>query len=298
MALFEHLFKWDESLVSRGQTGEGTNSGSFAPRDAGQSSTVSGLRETADSLPHTPDTYDPRQPGKTKEEVYAQAREAHAELSAWLDEGKGVASQLGYTNMKGTPSHVATDEYKRPGGMLFIAPMKGEDRAKEKVENDYRGDWSRLKDIVRATIAVDNFRQMGEFLKKMQESGVKIEKVKNRFMNPTKEGMRDILMNVRFSNGHVGELQVHLKPLLVAKNEGHHYYETIRTLEAKNNFADYKTWGNEDRTTFMDLVEKSKRLYHSAWNSVVRSTATDTSNRNMLRSSSLGVTRRGAAATA
>jgi len=44
---------------------------------------------------------------------------------------------------------------------LYIAPNKSESRAAEKVHKEYDGDWSKLKDMVRATIVVDDMKAMG-----------------------------------------------------------------------------------------------------------------------------------------
>jgi hypothetical protein len=55
--------------------------------------------------------------------------------------------------------------------------------------------------------------------------------IKDRFAIPTPSGYRDILLKVRAENGHVTELQLHLKGILEVKDgPGHKLYEAQRAI--------------------------------------------------------------------
>ena len=199
------------------------------------------------------------QPVKTKEELYAKATEAQQQLQEWLNQGKGVASSLGYTTMKGSPDEA---DMSKPGGMLFIAPLKGEKRATEKVEQDYGGDWSQLLDPVRASIAVDSYGELDRTLAALHASGMKLARQpKDRFSKPLPVGYRDALLNMTLPNGLIGELQLHVKPMLAAKSEGHKHYETERTLQSKKESG----LSDTETATLQAAIEAQKQIYDAAW---------------------------------
>lgn len=202
-----------------------------------------------------------KQPVADREALYKASGEALAHLKSWLDQGKGVCSQMGYQTM--TVSAGKAD-YSKPGGMLFIAPLKGEDRAAEKVANDYGGDWSMLKDVVRCSIAVDTMDDLEDALGQLQKSGMILaQQPKDRFAKPTAEGYRDLMMNVKFPNGLIGEVQLHLKSMLQAKKEGHKPYEIMRTIDGKPR----EQWSEEDGAKWQAAFDQSRQIYNSAWGS-------------------------------
>lgn len=199
------------------------------------------------------------QPVKDKAELYAKSGEALNHLKSWLDEGHGVCDKLGHETVTHGMGGV---DWDRPGGMLFIAPLKGEERAAEKVQADYGGDWSQLRDVVRCSIAVDTMSDVRKTMQALHKSGLKLAmQPKNRFHKPTPVGYRDILMNVQFPNGIIGEVQLHLKGMLKAKEAGHEHYETMRTLEGKGEDA----WSDEDRKAYAEAYDKSLEIYKGAW---------------------------------
>ncbi len=123
----------------------------------------------------------------------------------------------------------------KPGNVLITGSLKGEKRAKEKVDTDYKGDWTRLTDVVRSSIGVDGYHSVKHILDKVKAAGLKIaKKPKDRFSKPTPVGYRDVLLNVQFPNGHIGELQLHVKPMLKAKAKAHEHYDVLRNFEDAN----------------------------------------------------------------
>lgn len=200
------------------------------------------------------------QPVKTEKELFAKAPEAQDQLLTWLDKGKGVASKIGATVEQSGPSDT---DLNRAGTMLFIAPVKSPKRAKEKVQSDYDGDWSKLIDPVRCSFACDNFTDLRSVLTALQGSGMKLaRKPKDRFEKPTGEGYRDCLMNVTLPNGIVGEVQLHVKSMLTAKAEGHKWYEIQRELAAKEKKGELSS---EDREKLLASIEAQKQIYGAAW---------------------------------
>lgn len=217
-------------------------------------------------------------PEKARNEVQASS---YAELKQHADQaqqhfaqiwnlGKGLASQLGYETMKpGTSTAEITERLKKPGGVLLMAPVKGEKRALEKVNSDYRGDWGQLTDMVRGSIAVDSPEELERVIERMKsDPNVKIAKQpKDRMNKPLPVGYRDIMVHIRMPNGMVAEMQLHLKPMLLAKDfgEGHHHYETMRSIDAKYTNLGHKWMTQEDSDNWRVAFEKSARLYADAW---------------------------------
>lgn len=197
------------------------------------------------------------QPVSDPDELWQKSEEALKDYDAFLT---GISEGLGIEKMKISPDDA---DFSKPGGMLFVAPLKGQDRASEKVENKYGGDWSRLVDVVRASIAVDSYDELKSLVGKLKEGGLELAAApEDRFHEPTPVGYSDVMLNVKLSNGTVGELQLHLKPMLEAKAEGHKPYEVIRSIAEK---GPAEEWSEEDRKAHDEAVTESKRIYGEAW---------------------------------
>jgi hypothetical protein len=219
--------------------------------------------EQIDNLPK-----DAAQPVDNEEAIFKLGAEGLDQLTEWLDKGKGVAVAAGAQHMQVAPDDA---DLTKPGPMLFIANLKGRGRAKEKVDmpvdqDGYGGDWSKLLDVVRCSIACDTHQEVQSFLDKLLASGMKFaRKPKDRFSNPLPVGYRDCLMNVTLPNGMVAEVQLHVKPMMIAKTEGHHYYEVQRSLEGKI----MKEGGSPEETKAVaDALSKQKQIYGDAWKQV------------------------------
>jgi hypothetical protein len=199
------------------------------------------------------------QPFTDEESLYKASAEALDHLKGWLDQGKGVCSQLGIETMPGGPDDADMD---KPGGMLFIANLKGKARAAEKVRDDYNGDWSQLRDVTRASIALDSMEGLQKTLDVLKKSGLELAmKPKDRFAKPLPVGYRDLLLNIKFPNGVIGELQMHLKPMLKGKADGHKPYEVMRTIEG----TPEKDWTAEQRSAYKEAFDQSVEIYEKAW---------------------------------
>jgi hypothetical protein len=200
------------------------------------------------------------QPVKTRDELQAQIPEAQSQLEALLDKGKGLAIEAGYTHVQGSPEGA---NLEAPGKQLYIAPPKGMKRATEKVETEYGGDWSRLIDPVRCSLAVDTADEVADAVKMIMDSDLQLARRPNdRFANPTPVGYRDILLNVKMPNGIVGEIQIHLKEILKAKELGHKWYEIDRVLSEKQKKSELS---NDEKQKLLAAEQAQRQIYGAAW---------------------------------
>lgn len=211
-----------------------------------------------------------KQPTSDPDELFKKGEEGLQQLKEWLDLGKGVASQMGYQTMTKSPADVTPEEWDKPGGMLFIASLKGRDRSEEKVRDDYKGDWSKLLDVVRCTMAADNLHDISDALRTLESKGLKPMQVpKDKFTKPTDVGYRDFNFIVQLPNGMAAEVQFNTKDMLRAKNEAHHYYEVTRKIAGKYESAGTADqpdkWDEKDRQDYQQAFEEQQRIYHAGW---------------------------------
>jgi tetratricopeptide (TPR) repeat protein len=139
---------------------------------------------------------------------------------------------------------------------MNIAPLKGQQRTSEKANDDYEKrnpgpgiTW--VNDIVRGSIVCETIKQMKEvmtvLLAEVGDVKGEIAKCKNRCLNPTASGFRDIIVKVLLpievdSNhgpakfNHTCELQVHFRGMLDydIEHDSHKSYEYFRTYFGGN----------------------------------------------------------------
>lgn len=162
---------------------------------------------------------------------------------------------------------------------LIPNTLKGIDRATEKVMADYGGDASRLRDLVRATIVVDDISQVqGAIDAAMKRLGA-TSKQRNTLnidaMPTSPDGYRDALLNFTI-DGHTVELQVNHPAMLKAKKDAHDMYEARRSMDAKveseNRSYTQKELAERDR-----LNSEMKKRYDSAWSEATKARNVDSS---------------------
>ena len=202
----------------------------------------------------------------SKEQLAKDAKEvSRAGPSTSLNRGTGLDAKLGGgTVIRGDQGEHAHDLASTKGPAIIIGPMKNLDqRAEQKVKTELGGDWSKLGDAVRASIAVDSHEDIPKVIEHLKASGIEVARQpKDRFVNPTENGYRDDLLNVKYPNGHIGEIQIHTKALLDAKGEGggHKLYERVRDIENKSNGRE-KT--PEESAEINKLNEASKKIFNA-----------------------------------
>jgi SPP1 gp7 family putative phage head morphogenesis protein len=193
-----------------------------------------------------------------------KALEANEQLKDLLNRGKGVGPEMGLRTLS-IPIEEHPEELAKPGGIVLLAPIKGEARATQKVNADYNGNWSKIGDMTRASVVVDNDQQLREVIGKLREHGAELAKApKNKMTYPTAVGYRDIQLSLKMKNGINAEVQLHLKPIMEAKGEGHKYYETMRDIDAKLKMEKRHMTGDE-QSRYKDAFDRSYALYSAAW---------------------------------
>lgn len=212
------------------------------------------------------------QPTADREELFAKSVPALEEFATWLNKGSGFCDKLGYTTQTKGPDQMTEEDWNTPGGKLFIAPIKKASRSEEKVEKEYDGVWSRLVDTVRGMIVVDTLEEMHELRGRLAKEGMLVlaKPEKDRFKKPTREGYRDVMMNIRFPNGIIGELQVNVAEMAKAKELiGHPLYEISRTIAAKYPpQTDSTDFSEKDNKEFWEAVDAQKAAYAAAWEKI------------------------------
>lgn len=148
------------------------------------------------------------------------------------------------------------------GTRASVGPVKGERRIVEKAIIEEGGDLGGIKDLVRASIAVDSVEEAGPLLRTIKKQ-FDVIRVKDRFANPML-GYRDILLNIRTPDGTIGEIQIHVKAMLKAKEtKGHKLYEQLRRA--------IHIPGMQDQV--VSLQKQTLELYNHAWTHALSVTA-------------------------
>lgn len=212
---------------------------------------------------------DVRHPHRTPERLMAAAERAKPVFDLLLDTGKGVDKALGGTSVHAGSKEEFLSALDRQGPVVVVGGLKGLKRAKEKVDADYKGDWTRLGDVVRGTVGVDSTADIPGAIQAIREEldkhGWRIAKQpKNKFATPTDEGYRDINLTFQTDEGLTGEIQVNTKPMLKAKEAAHALYEQQRTIQANAKKED-RDLTPAELEQYNELVGQQKHLYDTAW---------------------------------
>ena len=122
------------------------------------------------------------------------------------------------------------------------------------------GSIDKIYDINGATYIFKNIESLLEAKDYFASLGNTV-RIKDRISNPTDLGYRDILINVRMSNGFIGEILLIPDTIFSVKmGEGHKLYEKTRNFFVKFFFPKkVKLWEN-----------KQKELYQEAWISFLK----------------------------
>lgn len=185
---------------------------------------------------------DPRMSPATRVALSAAFDNAHS-VKPWFDEGLAAAA----------------DEL---GGTYKAADIKGVLRTTQKAMNDYGGDISRLKDLVRGTIAFEDLGAVQDAIPRLVERfGAEAALVKNTLHDGVRtiDGYRDAKIYVPLPSGGVGELQIHFKAMEDAKQIAHPLYEERRILSGK---ADITA---EELARIDELNAQMREIYEPAW---------------------------------
>ena len=180
-----------------------------------------------------------------------------------MNRGKGMDVQLGAKVIRGDLGE--NIDLTAPGPVVMIGPLKRKPRVFEKLQESGETPASIL-DLVRSAIAVDTLEEIPGVMDKLRGMGITLaRKPKNRFNDPTPVGYRDIMFNVTYPNGHIGEIQIHLKSMLQAKEKAHSFYEATRTIEARRKVVGDGNVSVDEQNIFEAAQSIQQDLYEDAW---------------------------------
>lgn len=145
-----------------------------------------------------------------------------------------------------------------------IPDLKGFERTLEKINHDYHGDFKKVLDLIRGSIVVDNLVTLRLAIKEFNNY-YKIAQTKNRFKQPLDSGYRDFVEIFYDEKANLyGEMQFHLHPIFVFKDEAHALYEKTRSIEGKAKL-EQRELSNQEKEEITILLKKSKEGYEQAF---------------------------------
>lgn len=149
------------------------------------------------------------------------------------------------------------------GGRPILAPVKGRERALEKAMTMFGGDAEKVRDIVRATIAVDSLDELNQLVAALQKIPFAIIYQRNLYATgrTLPGGYQDAKLDIRFGNLYV-ELQVNTERMLQAKEQAHPLYERRRSLAEKR--GQRQALSAADRAEIQRLDEQMQAIYEHA----------------------------------
>lgn len=157
---------------------------------------------------------------------------------------------------------------KEIGAEAKLTALKKPGKAVSKVANDYEGDASRIKDVLRATINVNTLDEaegaiasIFERFKVIDEPGTRPRNLLHDGVTP-EDGYRDAKFNV-LVNGHVAEIQVNVPEMVAAKDgSGHKVYdEKVKLLQG----AQGRMLTAEESARKRALDAQMRAIYEPAW---------------------------------
>ena len=122
------------------------------------------------------------------------------------------------------------------GEAEYTSCCKAQERAHEKISQEYNNDATRLKDALRCCSVVPDLAAISVSYAKLEEleraGEIRILTVKNRFLKGEElpSGYRDVNVCVEFQ-GFLAEVQLLVRPLYELKCEAHPTYEICRSLD-------------------------------------------------------------------
>lgn len=182
-----------------------------------------------------------KQTSNDLDELYRQAAQAQPALSAVTQK--------------------AADHFG--GEALIPKTLKARERSLEKIAADYGGDASRITDIARSSVIFETESQVLQALDMLQDD-MNVIRIKNRFQSPV-NGYRDVLLNILMPNGHIVEMQLHLRSILEVKYKfGDNIYQEIRSIEADAE-QEQRDLTPSEAKRIQELSSEAKRLYDRAF---------------------------------
>lgn len=154
---------------------------------------------------------------------------------------------------------------------VIMGPLKGVERASEKVKADYAGDASRIKDLLRATIVADTPESAASVLTALTGRLPLLGDVRNALGRESPpampEGYRDIKVNVTV-DGLPTEVQVNLPEMIHTKEELHPLYIEREKLTRKA-MLERRDLTPEEAARRNELTETMRKTYDEVWAAIL-----------------------------
>jgi hypothetical protein len=181
------------------------------------------------------------------DQLYADATIAKTELDNVMN---NVTTQVG-----GTPS----------------SRLKDPVRAREKIDldPDPEANYSWLTDLAAGRVIYDNLDDFYDAVDNVVRN-YQVARLNERVVGPLPTGFRDILMNLRMSNGHVVELQISLREMIEASDgPGHALYEEWRTLNGVVQSQQGGVATAAQAAELETLMAQMQNLYNNAYQQIL-----------------------------
>ncbi|MFA4972523.1 MAG: hypothetical protein WC683_07900 [bacterium] len=146
--------------------------------------------------------------------------------------------------------------------------------------------FDRVLDIDGNTITASSVEDVRAIVAELAALGPeRVPRIKDRLSHPTDDGYRDVLLNIRLSNGSIQEIQVTVKAMKEAKDgAGHVIYRVLRDL--REAIDDGKVEATPKVAGILkELSAVSWSLYDAAWDDALRNASWNASVREIVGSS-------------
>lgn len=222
---------------------------------------------TEEATIHAPAEAAPRETPHVEGEVHPDI-----EASDLAPEKKPVLAKMFANAAERKPAFDAaiSDIAAEVGGTPKLAGLKGIGRTIAKIISDYAGDPAGMKDILRATIQVDDAASAQRAIAALQQKFTVLEKGQRNLLDPavaTVDGYRDAKFNVLI-DGHVAEVQVNLPEMLAAKKQVHAQYAAREAIVRKA-LDENRKLTKKDQAEIDRLNADMRAVYEPAWASAL-----------------------------
>lgn len=148
-------------------------------------------------------------------------------------------------------------------GVIFqIAKIKDRNDSLQKIDTDYEGDPRRLKDMVRGRFVVETSEQILA-IKQALTDHLKIDGMNDKYKKPSSStGYRDINTKIALENGHIAEIQVQQRDMLLVSTPTHLLRAETEKIEEQARIENRAL--TEAEKIQIDALEKEATSLHNA----------------------------------
>jgi hypothetical protein len=142
--------------------------------------------------------------------------------------------------------------------------LKSHQEAVRTIDRDHGGDASRLLDIAQASLVFDRLAQVYDAFDLIQGQ-FEVVRVKDRFDRPVFGGYREVTVNLKGSDGHIMQMNLHLETALHERDQGRHvviaeHAREIEEIATKQG----RPLDRAERQRIEELSAQSEQIFHDA----------------------------------